>query len=523
MATRPRSKKRRTSRSYVIHKPHGTLSPRVQSVGPEHFGVVSVDCAKVRSKWMLADFYGHVLVPPTVVEHASPGLQAMIQAVRESVARFDLRDLIVAIERTGRYHLLVQRSCVRAGFDTRLVHPLTAKQFRQPADPGNKTDDADLAANFRAGVNGFGLIQHPPDPISVKMQLLARHRRNLVDKTTALRCQIHEHLHAIMPGYAKCFDDIYECHTPLLIAKTLGSAAAILRAGLPGLTEQVRKAGIRPHRPTLDKILAWAGSAADATEDAPLHHRFIIELDDDRVVKRRSIKTVEADLAELLVQTPYVLLLGIPGINVVSAAEFAGEMGPIQYYANARSITGRAGLFPSRYQSDEVDRPDGKLIRCANRRLRQAIMTIADNLVSCNDHFRVLAAKWQLEGKDARSIRVRVAGRFCRIAYQIVAGRMTYRHPSCQKRDYIIRKLITYYMEHDIDIKRLMRDLDAAIAHLPRKACHEERAALAAELDGLQKKRGSGPRSLGEILPAVLVKLGVKLIESPQSGEANPS
>ena len=88
-----------------------------------------------------------------------------------------------------------------------------------------------------------------------------------------------------------------------------------------------------------------------------------------------------------------------------------------------RSPAGR-DLFPSRYQSDEVDRPDGKLVRCANRRLRNAIMMIADNLIECNDHFRVLAAQWQLEGKDPRAIRVRVAGRFCRIAYQMVAGRV---------------------------------------------------------------------------------------------------
>ena len=75
-----------------------------------------------------------------------------------------------------------------------------------------------------------------------------------------------------------------------------------------------------------------------------------------------------------------------------------------KYYTKARAITGRAGLFPSRYQSDEVDRPDGKLVRSANRRLRKAIMMIADNLIECNDHFRVLATQWQLEGKDpARS------------------------------------------------------------------------------------------------------------------------
>ena len=51
---------------------------------------------------------------------------------------------------------------------------------------------------------------------------------------------------------------------------------------------------------------------------------------------------MERDLAALLVQTPYLLLLSIPGINVVSAAELAGEMGPIGNYARvpARSPAG---------------------------------------------------------------------------------------------------------------------------------------------------------------------------------------
>jgi hypothetical protein len=47
----------------TAHKPHGVIQPRVQRVGPEHFGIVSVDCAKARFKWMLCDFYGKVLIP----------------------------------------------------------------------------------------------------------------------------------------------------------------------------------------------------------------------------------------------------------------------------------------------------------------------------------------------------------------------------------------------------------------------------------------------------------------------------
>jgi hypothetical protein len=63
--------------------------------------------------------------------------------------------------------------------------------------------------------------------------------------------------------------------------------------------------------------------------------------------------------------------------------------GPITNYATAKAITGRAGLFPSRYQSDHIDRTDGPLVRCAIRSLRATNLGIADNLIVCNRYFRL--------------------------------------------------------------------------------------------------------------------------------------
>jgi hypothetical protein len=76
----------------------------VQRVGPEHFGIVSVDCAKARFKWMLCDFYGKLLVPPTTGEDNRPELDLAVARLQAARQQHDLRDLIVAIERTGRYH-----------------------------------------------------------------------------------------------------------------------------------------------------------------------------------------------------------------------------------------------------------------------------------------------------------------------------------------------------------------------------------------------------------------------------------
>src|SRR5436309_6913372 len=104
-----RSRKRSSGRRpEVLQKPRGVIHPRVQKVGPEHFGIVSIDCAKARSKWMLCDFYGNVLVPPTEVAHTRAALDAAIAQLRQARTDHALDDVLVAIERTGRYHHLPQ-------------------------------------------------------------------------------------------------------------------------------------------------------------------------------------------------------------------------------------------------------------------------------------------------------------------------------------------------------------------------------------------------------------------------------
>src|SRR5438874_2106898 len=85
---------RGSGRFLAVAKPSGTLHPRVQKAGPEHFGIVAVDCAKARSKWMLADFYGRILVPPAEVEHHKPGFDAAIAQIRQAITQHDLRDVL---------------------------------------------------------------------------------------------------------------------------------------------------------------------------------------------------------------------------------------------------------------------------------------------------------------------------------------------------------------------------------------------------------------------------------------------
>ena len=71
MASKRNSRRSSSGGIALLGKPNGVIQPRVQEAKPERFGIVAVDCAKARSKWMLCDFYGRVLIPPSLRAHAN--------------------------------------------------------------------------------------------------------------------------------------------------------------------------------------------------------------------------------------------------------------------------------------------------------------------------------------------------------------------------------------------------------------------------------------------------------------------
>lgn len=531
MVTKRNSRKSRTTGIDVLGKPSGIIQARVQAVGPERFGIVAVDCAKARSKWMLCDFYGKVLIPPTVVEHQRATMELATVQLREAIEQHGLRDHLVAVEMTGTYHRPMQRAFRKAGSETRLVHPFASRHYRLPAHADSKTDDHDLEGIFRATVNGFGLVEPEWDERYRQLQLLARHRRDLVEKRAKLQSQIRQALERCLPGYATLFpeDDLWTRPVAMAVARHARSAEAIRQAGVGGLMRWLDEQKLRVQARTIERLVAWAGAAAEPDPQAPCLTRIWQALYEDWQAKTRQIQRLEQDLCEILVKTPYVLLLSHPGIHVTSASDLAGEMGPIEHYAHAKAISGRAGLFPSRYQSDEVDRADGPLARFRNARLRAAWMRVADNLIKCNAYYRGKFQLWKQRGVDARDIRCRVANRATRTVFQMVSGRRLYEHPSRLDRQYVLDKLLSFHREHGTPPHEILRDLQEAAAQIPKSHRAAEAEPLSRICQRARRSRRVGPQAIGDILVAVLAKLGVGQVQSeseapsPDANVSDPS
>jgi hypothetical protein len=325
-------------------------------------------------------------------------------------------------------------------------------------------------------------------------------------------------LEAVLPGYAALFGEkLWECDLALCLARRLVSPTEGAASHLPALAALLRQAGIRFQQRTLEKIAAWSANAAAPDAQAAMHQRIFTTLDDDRRQKTREIRALEQELAHRLAGTPYLLLLSVPGINVVSAAELAGEMGPIGNYAKANRITGRAGLYGSRYQSDEVDLKQGPLVRLCNHRLRAVLMMIADNLALLNEHYRGLAQRWRSLHQDERYLRTKIATRFSRLAFQLVSGRQVLRHPGMRGRDYILDKLLRFHQDHGTPLPTILADLQRAAGELPGSSHAEEAKPLVeACLEARASRRG--PKPIADLLVLVLARLGVGDLQLP--GEA---
>jgi hypothetical protein len=253
------SKQSQRKRRY-IGKPTGIIQQRVQEATPQRFGIVSVDCAKRRSKWLLCDYFGRVIIEPTAVEHNAGCLAAMTHQVQAACEAEGIVDCIAAIEMTGVYHKPIVAAYQKAGFDTRIVHPFASSHYRKPLHPDNKTDDNDLEAIFHAAVNGYGLSILPLDETYLSLQRLVRHRRNLVRQRARIQVQVRVLMHQSMPGYADLWEDdkLFTKSIAMPIAKQFSSAAAVKNSKQSGMASYLRRSKIRFQERTLDKIHAWS-------------------------------------------------------------------------------------------------------------------------------------------------------------------------------------------------------------------------------------------------------------------------
>lgn len=496
----------------VLKKGDESLRRRVRELGGDKVGIVPVDVAKKRVCAMVTDFYGNVLVPPELFPVTASGLQLLQQRIRTAEREHGLELVVIGLEQTGRLHEPIRRALERH-WDVKLVHPLVTNHLRQGISRSVKTDGMDVDALFRAVAGCYGSPVRPVPAAYGHWRVLHRAREQLVDDRSALKLRMHERIHAVLPGFSGQFDNLWGSSAALALIGRFDGPEPIRQLGAQGLQRWLREQGAGCSPAKAEALAHWAAEAvtpaATATSEAA-----ILRADLDHLAGlNRRIEQYERQLLEFLVRSPYVLLLSVRGISHVLSSGFGAEAGPMPMYLRARKLSGRAGLFPRRYQSDETDLQGGTMAK-GEPFLRDVLMKIGRCLVMRQGAFHAWGETRRAAEWCEKEIVAAMANRFCRIAHAMILHGQTFSHPGAAPAVPVLGKLLNVAADLGIEAAATTALALEAAAHIPvssRPAEIRELRSGAWKKTNRPREHGASPSTTRQItqttVPALLAWL----------------
>jgi transposase len=311
------------------------------------------------------------------VPHSAAGLAELVGRLRSVGAPAALR---IAIERPSG---VVIDTLVDAGFPVVPIHPNVVKASRPRYSSAGRKDDAGdaflLADLLRMDGHRFRVLCPLSDETRA-LRALVRGRDDLVAQRVALANQLRALLERFWPGAAAIFADV---DSPIALAflDRYPTPASAERLGERRLAQFLRRRAYSGRRPAAELLARLRGAPRSRPGDAEtetsgqLVHALVAVL----TPLVAQIQHLSAAVAAAVAQhADGPLVQSFPRSGAVNAAQILAELGDDRArFPTAEQLAAEAGAAP-------VTRASGKhravVFRWAcNKRLRQAVITFADN------------------------------------------------------------------------------------------------------------------------------------------------
>ena len=136
----------------------------------------------------------------------------------------------------------------------------------------------------------------------------------------------------------------------------------------------------------------------------------------------QKINLLQNKKKNILVQSPGVLLLSVPEIGIITAAEFSAEMGPVNQYDYAGQVIKTAGTNPLVKESGGKKARYGSISKQGNPSFRYIVYLAGRSLATgkTNPYFKTYADKLRKKNKRANQIYIAVGNKFIKVAFAML-------------------------------------------------------------------------------------------------------
>jgi transposase len=420
------------------------FSEELRGVSLDQILVVPIDAAKYHPKALICNYFGDILEDSFFFSVNSAGLDELSTKIHQCAKACKATRILIGIEATGHYHEDIVRELEKRGFQVTIINAYTTSEERTSSLNWTKTDDIDLAAIAVAIRHNKGTESKLPNGIYDKLLTATRARRSEVNKHSALQIEIRNLMDVIWSGFQAItevrngkaetkpiFSDFWG-NAPVFLMRHYPEPKQILALGSEGLNRLSKEHRLKMRSHTIEKLLYAAEMAFNKSSDELEVELMLLPMKLDQLDQiNKNVRILEQKIEKLLVQTPGVLLLSLPEIGLVTAAEFTAEAGPIEQYTNSRQIIKKAGTNPLVSQTGGGAPSYGRISKQGNPWFRTVIYSIGFNLANgkTNPYFKMFAQRLKANGKKGRQIWIATGNKFIKVAFALLRNKRLFNPP----------------------------------------------------------------------------------------------
>lgn len=289
---------------------------------------VGVDIAK-RAHWIAAiDDQAQVLLKPVRFTQDAEGYRHMAEILR---SLGEPKAMVIGIEATGHYWMLVTEELTRLGYQVRVFNPILSGDATRSTIRGRKSDADDALLIAKVVRDGNFVAMPLPSAAQLRAKQLARYRQKTVSRSANAKKRLQKCLDLVFPEFDSLFADPC-CVSALALLRTTPSARLMKEVKPATLTKALVKAS-RGHlsgERIKDIVTAAKVSIAASRVDEATEMAIRMTVQEVKLLEEQ-IEEYDKELAALDMPGKD-LLESIPGIGSVLAVVILAEIVTIQRF-----------------------------------------------------------------------------------------------------------------------------------------------------------------------------------------------
>ena len=308
--------------------------------------VVGVDIAKETQWARFVDYRGLELRKVLKFKNHKNDFDSILASIEAICKNRRLDDVIVGMEPTGHYWKPLANYLLIHEVTVVMVNPYHTKRAKELDDNSQtKSDKKDALTIARLVRDGRYYEVYMPQDIFAELRVLSNSRISLMKRSNALKNTITAVMDEYFPEIVTVFKKPLKGKAAMQILKSCPFPSLILELGIEGVLAEIKKAvkktvGRRKAQQLVETAKNSVGVGYGLVS-AKLKLGLMIE---ELELLIKQLEQLEKAMEKALADTGYgEIILGIPGIGVVTAASLLGEIGDPRRFDHPRQICKMAG------------------------------------------------------------------------------------------------------------------------------------------------------------------------------------